>query len=393
MAMPTTQPSVRCRMRSAATVLLALLALVFWSARPAHAVVSSVADPTWMTNGRVTSVVVRGDLVYVGGQFTRMRAPNGSLTVVRNNVGAVNRFTGVVDDTWNPNANGEVSALATDGTVVFAGGTFTSIGGTANNRLAALDPVTGAAVTGWRAGVNAKVYSLASSGGRLYAGGSFSSVNDGTGSRAASRLVAVSTANGRVDTAWRPVANAYVRAVEMSADGSRVFLGGDFTTISGTTRRKIAAVSATSGAVDGTFRADGQYLVFDLEATATAVYAATGGPGGRVNSFNAVTGARNWTVYARGDVQAVSVSGNVVYCGGHFSGGGEFAGQERYRLAAVDTGGRLIGAFFPHPSGQVWALESTPGSTGQPEKLYVGGEFTRMDGRQQQGFAIFTQVL
>jgi hypothetical protein len=391
--MPTTHTLARRGAQRTVAVLLAVLALLFWSPRAAHAVVSSVADPTWMTNGRVTSVLVHGDLVYVGGQFTRMRAPNGTLTVVRNNAGAVNRFTGVVDDTWNPNANGEVAALATDGNVVFAGGTFTSIGGAANNRLAALHPATGTAVPGWRAGVNAKVYSLASSGGRLYAGGSFTSVNDGTGPRTASRLVAVATANGRVDAVWRPAANAYVRAVEMSADGSRVFVGGDFENISGMARRKIAAINAASGAVDGTFRADGQYLVFDLEATATAVYAATGGPGGRINSFNAVTGARNWTVNARGDVQAVSVAGNVVYGGGHFAGPGEFAGQERYRLAAVDTGGRLIGAFFPHPSGQVWALDSTPGTTGQPEKLYVGGDFARMDGRLQQGFAIFTQVV
>jgi hypothetical protein len=373
----------------AAVVILAVLGLSALFAAPAGAVVSSTADETWMTNGRVSAVLAVGDRVYIGGTFTRLRSPGGTQTVVRNNAAAVNRLTGVVDPDWNPNANGEVAALASDGIAVFAGGTFTAIGGAANTRLAALDPVTGTAVPGWRAGANAKVYSLAAAGGRVYAGGSFTSVNNGNGAVTRLRLAAFNAATGQVDADWRPSANAYVRAVEMSADRTRVFAGGSFTTVSGTTHRMIVAVHAVTGAVDGAFTADGQYLIFDLAVTAdgTTVFAATGGPGGRVNAFNTTGGRRTWAVYARGDVQAVAVDGTTVYAGGHFSGAGEFAGQDRWRLAAVDNtnDGRLESGFVPRLSGQVWALATTPG------ELYVGGDFVRINGRVQQGFAIFSE--
>lgn len=369
----------------AAVLMLAVLGLSAWFAAPAGAVVSSVADPTWMTNGRVSAILTVGDRVYIGGTFTALRSPNGAQTVARNNAAAINRLTGVVDPDWNPNANGEVAALASDGNAVFAGGTFSAIGGAANNRLAALDPVTGTAVPGWRAGASAKVYSLATAGGRLYAGGSFTSVNSGTGAVTRLRLAAFDAATGQVDTVWRPSADAYVRAVEMSADGSRVFAGGSFGTVSGTIHRRIVAVDAVTGAVDGGFQADGQYLIFDLAVAGTTVFAATGGPGGRVNAFNTTTGTRTWAVYARGDVQAVAVDGTTVYAGGHFTGAGEFAGQERWRLAAVDTGGHLVNEFVPQMSGQIWALATTPG------KLYAGGDFVRINGRLQQGFAIFSE--
>ena len=368
----------------AAVVILAVLGLSALSAAPAGAVVSSDPDVTWMTNGHVSAVLAVGDRVYIGGTFTRVRSPNGTQTVVRNNAAAINGLTGVVE-AWNPNANGEVAALATDGNAVFAGGTFTAVGGAANTRLAALDPETGADIPGWRAGASAKVYSLAAAGGRVYAGGSFTSVNSGNGAVARQRLAAFAADTGQVDAVWRPSANAYVRAVEMSADNSRVFAGGSFTTVSGTTHRMIVAVDAVTGAVDGGFRADGQYLIFDLAVAGTTVFAATGGPGGRVNAFDTTDGDRTWAVYARGDVQAVAVDDTTVYAGGHFTGTGEFAGQARWRLAAVDTSGQLVNAFVPQPSGQIWALDTTPG------KLYAGGDFVRINGRVQQGFAVFSE--
>ncbi len=48
---------------------------------------------------------------------------------------------------WDPNASSTVATL-TNGSTVYAGGNFTSIGGQARNRIAALDAATGAA-TAW----------------------------------------------------------------------------------------------------------------------------------------------------------------------------------------------------------------------------------------------------
>ena len=54
--------------------------------------------------------------------------------------------TGLVDG-WNPRAR-DVWALAVSEEGVFAGGTFTSLGGQVRNGLAALDIASGS-VTGW----------------------------------------------------------------------------------------------------------------------------------------------------------------------------------------------------------------------------------------------------
>ncbi|HMV36235.1 MAG TPA: hypothetical protein PKD60_10105, partial [Turneriella sp.] len=45
--------------------------------------------------------------------------------------------------TWDPNANGSVSAILVSGTTVYAGGAFTSIGGMPISRFAAIDATTG----------------------------------------------------------------------------------------------------------------------------------------------------------------------------------------------------------------------------------------------------------
>ena len=44
---------------------------------------------------------------------------------------------------WNPTTNGGVDAMATDGTTILLGGTFTKVAGTARTHVAALD-LTGA---------------------------------------------------------------------------------------------------------------------------------------------------------------------------------------------------------------------------------------------------------
>jgi hypothetical protein len=53
---------------------------------------------------------------------------------------------------WNPNPDRPVSALAVAGDTVYAGGSFTTVGGQARNNLAALDATTGAA-TAWNPNV------------------------------------------------------------------------------------------------------------------------------------------------------------------------------------------------------------------------------------------------
>lgn len=75
--------------------------------------------------------------------------------------------------TWDGNGQNSVFALAVDGTAVYVGGLFLSIGGELRNNLAAFDAVTGKA-TSWNSNVTgdeAEILSLAIGENKLYLGG------------------------------------------------------------------------------------------------------------------------------------------------------------------------------------------------------------------------------
>ena len=143
----------------------------------ALAALSDIPDPdTPGANGRVSDILVAGDTIYLAGSFTQVTDKNGTFT--RNNLAAIDADTGAVT-AWDPNAqhstgNSSVRtmALSADGSRLFVGGNFTSVGGLTRNRLAAIDPATGEVDRDWKgAGVNNVVLSLAVSGDRLYLGG------------------------------------------------------------------------------------------------------------------------------------------------------------------------------------------------------------------------------
>ena len=75
---------------------------------------------------------------------------------------------------WDPGADGTVYALAVNGSTVFAGGFFNSIGGQTRNYLAALDGTGNATL--WNPNADNTAYALALMTGYLYAGGDFLSM-------------------------------------------------------------------------------------------------------------------------------------------------------------------------------------------------------------------------
>jgi len=86
-------------------------------------------SPSWQTNGTVRAITFSGNVMYVGGQFTAVRAPGAaSGGTKRSNVAAFNATTGALLK-WNPGANGAVRAIAVTSTRVYLGGSFTSVRG------------------------------------------------------------------------------------------------------------------------------------------------------------------------------------------------------------------------------------------------------------------------
>ena len=142
-------------------------------------VLSGTTSPLWQTNGTVHAVLVSGNTIYAGGEFTRVRPPGTTTSspqaVTRNHLAAFNATTGALITGFNPNVNGNVKSLAIspDGTRLYAGGQFTNVSGTARNRLAAVNPTTGALVTGFNPNVNSTVNGLAATSTNVYLGGPF----------------------------------------------------------------------------------------------------------------------------------------------------------------------------------------------------------------------------
>ena len=141
--------------------------------------------------------------------------------------------------------DGAVRAIAFAHGVIYIGGQFsavrppgTAVGSgrsVARSNVAAFDATTGAPLN-WHPRVGGTVYSIAVSGSRVYLGGAFTSV----GGAVRDHLAAVSTAGGL--TGWNPHADSTVNVVRIGPNGN-VFVGGRFGRIGGVTRSRVAEIT------------------------------------------------------------------------------------------------------------------------------------------------------
>jgi hypothetical protein len=346
-------------------------------AAPGDPVYAEQPQATWtVTGGQVYAMARLGSRVVIGGTFTGLRSPAG-ITVARSRIAVIDAGTGAPEPAWNPGANGTVRALATDGVNVFAGGAFTTIGGVARANLASLSGATGAVNTGFQANGNGEARSLLLHNGKLYAGGLFTTIR---GSQRV-RLAAVSPTTGVLDTAWRPTASWAVNGIAAIPGTSTLALGGEFATVSGQPRRYVAAVNQSTGAVSAWAPAAdcvntaNPCIVRAVVATSGLVYAAVGGPGGRLSAYDAATSVRRWSVYGDGDVQCIALVGGTVFAGGHFDPQFGPPGA-RQGVAAMDavTGMRLPYAPSVTGASGVWAMLA------DADGLRIGGSFTAVAG-------------
>lgn len=321
----------------------------------------------------VTTLVVKGNTVYVGGDFQSIGGQS------RRYLAAIDATTGAATS-WNPMAQSSVYALAVDESTVYAGGPFLTIGGQSRRFIAALDRTTGLA-TGWNPTSDQFVHSLAIRGSTIYAGGEFTVI----GGQTRSRIAALDVATGAA-TAWNPNAGGgpfpFVRTIAMSGGG--IYAGGQFTTIGGFTRNCIAALDAGSGVATG-WNPNASSAVHALQVSGGTIY--TGGDfttiGGQARNYVAALDAGNgaamsWNPNASGVVRTLLLSGQKIYAGGCFS---TIGGQFRIGLAALDV---ATGAATPwHPS-TVCGINALALSG---SSIIVGGSFQTMGGQTRFNLA------
>ena len=350
-------------------VIVGLLA-----ATPPWAIATPPANPTlstWGASGAVRSELIIGNTLYLGGSFTSMISPDGSTTVARQHLAAIDLTTGDLLD-WNPSANGAVLAMATDGTNVYIGGSFGTVNGRFRRNLAALDR-TGALLP-WNPKANGTVAALHRVGTTIYIGGAFTAL----GGTARDRLAAVMTSGALL--AWDPDADARVNAIT-SVDAGMIVVGGAFTEVGGQSIDHIDGLDPLTGVSESWSDPSSQTVAGLVTGPDDNVYGAIIGSGGKVRSWTN-DGHLRWTVSTDGDVNSVAYYDGQVIAGGHWV---YVASTIKIpRLAAFNaTTGAPDTNWKPSPNKQVWSL-TAEGST-----MGVGGVFTTVKGSTHRRVAVF----
>ena len=190
-------------------------------------------------------------------------------------------------------------------------------------------------------------------------------------------------------TTFKPAPNGGVREVVVSPDGSTVYAGGAFSMLGGQPRQVAGSVYAADGTatnfapmVDGGnavtigLSPDGGRFFFGTENNTLAAF------------DPAVSSDVVWSLKTSGNTQAIVVSDDEMWIGGHFSQivTGKIA---RPFIASLDPVDGSVNDWNPNCVGGkkgVWALML------DGTRLHVGGFFTGFDTVKQRGYARFTEV-
>src|SRR5215212_2526459 len=380
---------LRRRVVVAATLMVALAGIAITEPAGAQAPgLNSASTPTYQTNGRVAAILVVGNTVYIGGDFTAVRPPGaapGTREVPRAHLAAFRVDTGKLRR-WNPHPNGSVTALAASARrhTVYIGGTFNKLAGVRRHNLGAVNAKTGSA-THFHVNTHGAVLALARSGSRLYLGGEFDTVKHKPRSH-----VAAVTLRGRLVRSWHPRANSFVRSIRVAQHGTRVYLGGAFSTVNGHHSQFLAKLSAKGRLLP--WRRHPDNPVWSLVLASRHVFAGTNGLGGHVTAFTR-RGRRAWSVDADGGVQSLAWFHGAIIAGGHFRNICDgMTGRDcttvlaaRNKLVSLNAGTGAVNSWNPSANSGlgVFALARTA------SKLYVGGVFTKVNDIPQQGFDSF----
>ncbi len=209
----------------------------------------AISDPfNPQANLSVEALALQTDgKVLIGGNFTRL-GPDFGPFFNRNHIARLDAITGT-PDSFNPDANAAVNSIVVqpNGSIL-VGGDFTIIGAVdrtdRRNHIARLSSATGLADS-FNPNANGNVTAIAlQNDGGILVGGEFTAVAGQTRNRIA-RLGAF----GTLDTAFNPNANGLVSSILVQADG-RIVVAGEFTNIGGQARNRIARLDPITGAAD-----------------------------------------------------------------------------------------------------------------------------------------------
>ena len=329
-------------------------------------------------NGVVRAIAVQADgKILAGGLFSGANSIGGQ---TRNFIARLDATTGAADS-FNPNANSEVRALAVqaDGKIL-AGGDFTganSIGGQTRNYIARLDVTTGAADS-FDPNANTFVRAIAvQADGKIIAGGLFTTLAPNGGAAVTRNNIARLETDGRLDrTLDLGIVGSQVNTIAIQPDG-KILIGGIFNTVLGVTRNNIARLNA-DGTLDTAFNPNANGNIYSIAVQTDGkilvggIFTNIGGQTrNRIARLDAVTGAADsWDPNANNEVDSIAVQadGKILVGGLLFTKAS--AEQTRNSIARLDATTGLADSFNPNANARVYSIAvQTDG------KILVGGSF------------------
>jgi hypothetical protein len=347
--------------RSIVPVITLLVVLLL--APAARATISPSPQPgVWGTNGRVRALMQRKGVVYVGGSFTEAVSPDGTHTLPRRNLMALDATTGKPTD-WNPGANDLVLTIARHGPNIFVGGRFTDIG----NHIADISP-SGALMDGFKGTADRLVRSIDVVGSDLYVGGDFTSID-----HVAQPFLAKLGIDGRLQPDFAPDVNGPVFGSAPFANGDLLIVGL-FSAVDGHSTGTAAVVDPT-GAPGPALVRPPSVKSMSVHTVGTTGFVGVGSSGNEMLAYDQ-SGAKLWRVGCNGDVQAIGDANGEVIMGGHY---GTCGGTTAGKLTAIRFDGTIDRSWKPRVKGDtsrrgVFALLSTSTT------LWAGGDFTAAGG-------------
>ncbi len=395
-----TAPKVIAKVTVATSAVAALI--------PYQATPKSLArTPVGGTSGALALAHV-GSSLFVGGDFSDYGL------VTRNHLLAYDLATGALDLAWNPAPDGDtIYAVrgSVDGTSVYVGGAYTTIGAVSRRNLAKLSIADGTVDPTFDPSPDSYVKDLEVTSSAVYVTGNFDNINGAP----MKKLAAVDPSTGATMNDFNlpltdPTNDASEgggRALALSPDQTKLMVIGNFATIGGADRPLIAQIDISQHpAAVTSWRTEvynqpcargrkGWMRDVDISPDGTTAYVVSSGhiyyPAcDTANSFPMNgTGPDvkpNWSTKIGDTIEAVAATGTGVYIGGHFRYiETETATQKHFQLAVLDpaTGSSLN--WEPNAGGflGVKVIKSLPSG------IYVGSDGDTMGGVAHGRFGFF----
>jgi hypothetical protein len=354
----------------------------------------------WQTNASVWALATAHGVLYAGGDFTSIRPPGdplGTGEVPRNHIAAFNTSNGA-PVSFAPNIDGNIRSMAVsrNGSTLYVGGLFSHVNGVSRSHAAAFNTSTGA-LTAWNPAATGNVLALAVSadGSTVYMGGSFAKVKG----NAHSRLAAVNATTGE-DRSWAASADGTVFAIALSPDGSRVIVGGNFDHLDGVAQHGIGAVDPITGAMEpwayDPVSSTSAVKTIVTDNSGHAFIGAEGTGGGVFDgtfAVNYLSGSKLWFDNCLGATQSLVLLGGWLYdgshmhdCQGQVPGGPPQQTNTWWHLTVESPTDGHIGHWFPYTTGNPLGPKTM---TTDGTQLFVGGDFTNVHHKGQQGLTRF----